>query len=88
VRKHQRLKEMSPARDHKDGQVVEGLIKDLSLSGSSIPGKARVSIDERLSLQLFVLGDSEPLTIDRASGDSDHERSPHGRYVKTPMSEV
>ena len=50
VRKHQRLKELIPVRYFKDGLVGEGLIKDLSLNGSSITGNARVSIEEKLNL--------------------------------------
>jgi len=64
VRKHQRLKELIPVRYYKDRLVGDGLIKDLSLNGSSITGNARVFIEERLILQLFVPGDPEPLTID------------------------
>ena len=67
VRKHQRLKELIPVRYYKDRLVGDGLIKDLSLNGSSITGNARVFIEERLILQLFVPGDPEPLLIDRAT---------------------
>lgn len=68
LRTHQRLKELIPVWYLKDGLVGEGLIKDLSLSGGYIAGNALVSfIGERLSLRLFVPGEPEPLTIDRAT---------------------
>ena len=68
VRKDQRLKELIPVRYLHGGLVGEGLIKDLSLNGSYITGNALVSfIGEILSLQLFVPGEPEPLTIDRAT---------------------
>ena len=45
----------------------EGIIKDLSLSGSYITGNAPVSVGMALALQIFVPGDPEPLLIDPAS---------------------
>ena len=43
----------------------EGIIKDLSLSGSYMTGNAQVSVGMALALQMFVPGDPEPLRIDR-----------------------
>ncbi|THJ12486.1 MAG: PilZ domain-containing protein [Nitrospira sp. CG24C] len=67
VRKNQRLKRLVPVRYLGDGIVGEGIIKDLSLSGSYITGNAAVSIGVVLALQIFVPGDPEPLLIDRAT---------------------
>jgi hypothetical protein len=66
MRKHQRLKELVPVQYRGDEMAGEGIIKDLSLSGSSITGNTRVSVGMALALQLFVPGDPEPLLIDRA----------------------
>ena len=44
----------------------EGLIEDLSLSGSHISGNAPVSLGMPLALQMFVPGDPNPLRIERA----------------------
>jgi PilZ domain len=67
VRKNQRLKRLVPVRYLGDGIVGEGIIKDLSLSGSYITGNAAVSIGAVIALQIFVPGDPEPLLIDRAT---------------------
>jgi hypothetical protein len=67
MRKHQRLKKLVPVRYLGDGIAGEGIINDLSLSGSYITGNAPVSIGMTLSLQMFVPGDPEPLLIDRAT---------------------
>ena len=45
----------------------EGIIRDLSLSGSYSTGNAPVSIGMTLSLQIFVPGDPVPLLIDHAT---------------------
>lgn len=66
MRKHQRLKKLVPVRYLRDGIVGEGIIKDLSLSGSYMTGNAPVSVGLALALQIFVPGDPEPLLIDRA----------------------
>jgi PilZ domain len=66
MRKHQRLKRLVPVRYLGDGMAGEGIIKDLSLSGSSITGNTRVSLGMVLALHIFVPGDPEPLLIDRA----------------------
>ena len=66
MRKHQRLKKLVPVRYLGDGIAGEGIIEDLSLSGSYITGNAPVSVGVALALQIFVPGDPEPLLIDRA----------------------
>lgn len=67
VRKNQRIKRLVPVRYLGDGIIGEGIIKDLSLSGSYITGNAAVSIGAVLALQIFIPGDPEPLLIDRAT---------------------
>jgi hypothetical protein len=67
MRKHQRLKKLVPVRYLWDGIAGEGMIEDLSLSGSYINGNAPVSVGMALALQIFVPGDPEPLLIDRAT---------------------
>jgi PilZ domain len=66
IRKHQRLKRLVPVRYLGDGMAGEGIIKDLSLSGSYMTGNAAVSVGMALALHMFVPGDPEPLLIDRA----------------------
>ena len=67
VRKNQRIKRLVPVRYLGDGIIGEGIIKDLSLSGSYIAGNASVSIGVVIALQIFIPGDPEPLLIDRAT---------------------
>ena len=67
MRKDQRLKKMVPVRYLGDGIAGEGIIKDLSLSGSYITGNVQVFVGMALALQIFVPGDPEPLLIDRAT---------------------
>jgi hypothetical protein len=67
VRKNQRIKRLVPVRYLGDGIIGEGIIKDLSLSGSYITGNAAVSIGAVIALQIFIPGDPEPLLIDRAT---------------------
>ena len=67
MRKGQRLKAFAPVRYRGDGIAGEGIIKDLSLSGSYMTGNAPVSVGMALALQMFVPGDPEPLLIDRAT---------------------
>lgn len=67
IRRNQRLKKLVPVRYLGDGITGEGIIKDLSLSGSHITGNAPVSVGMVLALQIVVPGDSEPLLIDRAT---------------------
>lgn len=67
VRKNQRIKRLVPVRYLGDGIIGEGIIKDLSLSGSYITGNASVSIGAVIALQIFIPGDPEPLLIDRAT---------------------
>lgn len=67
MRKNHRLKKLVPVRYLRDGVAGEGIIKDLSLSGSYITGNAPVSIGMELALQVFVPGDPDPLLIDRTT---------------------
>ena len=67
LRKGQRLKTFAPVRYRGDGIAGEGIIKDLSLSGSYITGNVPVSVGMALALQIFVPGDPELLLIDRAT---------------------
>lgn len=67
LRKSQRLKTFATMRYFGEGVAGEGIIKDLSLSGSYITGSARVSIGIELALQIVVPGDPVPLLIDRAT---------------------
>ena len=66
MRKNQRLKKMVPMRYLGDAIAGEGIIKDLSLSGSYVTGTVPVSVGMVLALQIFVPGDPVPLLIDRA----------------------
>ena len=66
MRKNHRLKKLVPVRYLGDGIAGEGIIKDLSLSGSYITGNVQVSAGAGLALQIFVPGDPVPLLIDRA----------------------
>jgi hypothetical protein len=66
-RKQQRLTRLVSVRYLRDGIAGEGLIDDLSLSGSYMTGNAPVSVGMALALQMFVPGDLEPLLIDRAT---------------------
>jgi hypothetical protein len=65
-RKHQRLTRLVSVRYLRDGVAGEGIIDDLSLSGSYMTGNTPVSVGMALALQMFVPGDPEPLLIDRA----------------------
>jgi hypothetical protein len=67
LRKGQRLKTFATVRYRGDGIAGEGIIKDLSLSGSYITGNRPVSIGMVLALQIFVPGDPELLLIERAT---------------------
>ena len=67
LRKGQRLKTFATMRYFGDGVAGEGIIKDLSLSGSYIIGNAPVSIGMVVALHIFVPGDPELLLIDRAT---------------------
>ena len=66
MRKNRRLKKLVPVRYLGDGIAGEGIIKDLSLSGSYITGNVTVSVGVALALQIFVPGDPVALLIDRA----------------------
>ena len=66
MRKNRWLKKLEPVRYLVDGIVAEGIIKDLSLSGSYITGNVTVSVGVTLALQIFVPEDPVALLIDRA----------------------
>ena len=66
MRKNRRLKKLVPVRYLGNGIAGEGIIKDLSLSGSYITGNVTVSVGVALALQIFVPGDPVALLIDRA----------------------
>ena len=87
MRKGQRLKAFAPVRYHGDGIAGEGIIKDLSLSGSYIIGNIPVSAGMVLTLQIFVPGDSELLLVDRATVTW-VKRSKFGVEFDTPQPEV
>jgi len=67
LRKSQRLKTFATMRYFGDGVAGEGIIKDLSLSGSYITGNRPVSIGMVLALHIFVPGEAELLLIERAT---------------------
>ncbi|MGH7219387.1 MAG: PilZ domain-containing protein [Nitrospiraceae bacterium] len=67
IRKGQRLKTFAPVRYRGDRVAGEGIIKDLSLSGSYIIGNKPVSVGMTLALRIFVPGDPELLLIDHAT---------------------
>lgn len=66
MRKNRRLKKLVPVRYLGDWIAGEGIIKDLSLSGSYITGNVTVSVRVTLALQIFVPRDPVALLIDRA----------------------
>jgi hypothetical protein len=66
-RKHQRLTRLVSVRYLREGLAGEGIINDLSLSGSYMTGNRPVSVGMVLALQMFVPGNPEPLLIDRAT---------------------
>jgi hypothetical protein len=67
MRKGQRLKTFATMRYFGDRVAGEGIIKDLSLSGSYIIGNVPVSIGMVLALHIFVPGEAELLLIERAT---------------------
>jgi len=67
LRKGQRLKTFATVKYRGDMIAGEGIVKDLSLSGSYITGNVPVSVGIELSLQMFVPGEPELLVIDRAT---------------------
>ncbi len=87
MRKGQRLKAFAPVRYRGDGIAGEGIIKDLSLSGSYIIGNVPVSVGMALALQIFVPGDPELLLVDRATVTW-VKRSKFGVEFDTPQPEV
>jgi hypothetical protein len=54
-RKQQRLTRLVSVQYRGDGMTGEGIIKDLSLSGSYMTGNAPVSVGMALALQMFLV---------------------------------
>ena len=67
MRKGQRLKTFATMRYFGSGVAGEGIIKDLSLTGSYITGNRPVTIGMVLALHIFVPGEAELLLIERAT---------------------
>ena len=67
LRKSHRLKTFATMRYFGEGVAGEGIIKDLSLTGSYITGNRPVTIGMVLALHIFVPGEAELLVIDRAT---------------------
>ena len=67
MRRQQWLTRLVSVQYFLDGIAGEGIIDDLSLSGSYITGNTSVSVGMVLALQIFVPWDPEPLLIDRAT---------------------
>jgi hypothetical protein len=67
LRKGQRLKTFATLRYFGDRVAGEGIVKDLSLSGSYITGNRPVSIGMVLALHIFVPGEAALLLIERAT---------------------
>jgi hypothetical protein len=67
MRKNQRLKKLAPVLYRGDRIAGEGMIEDLSLSGSYITGNTPVSVGMVLALQIYMPGDPEPVLIDHAT---------------------
>jgi hypothetical protein len=65
-RKQHRLTRLVSVRYRGDRFAGEGIIDDLSLSGSYMTGNTPVSVGMALALHMFVPGDPDPLLIDRA----------------------
>ena len=66
MRKNKRFKKLAPVRYVSDGVTGEGVLEDLSLTGSYITGKAPVSLGMVLELQILLPEDPDPLRIERA----------------------
>ncbi|MDF0642945.1 MAG: PilZ domain-containing protein [Nitrospira sp.] len=66
ARKDHRFRRLVPVRYLGVWMAGEGLIEDLSLSGSHINGNASVSLGMPLALQIFVPGDPNLLRVQRA----------------------
>ena len=66
MRKNHRFKKLVPVRYLGDGVAGEGLIEDLSLTGSSMTGNVAVCTGMALALQIFVPGDPDPILMQGA----------------------
>jgi hypothetical protein len=66
-RKHHRLKTFATLKYYGYKLAGQGIVKDLSQSGSCITGNVPVRAGMVLSLQIFVPGFPEPLQIERAT---------------------
>ena len=63
VRTGHRLKTFAPVRYRGDGIAGEGIIQDLSLSGSNIIGNTPVPVGKSLTLHIFVPRDPPELML-------------------------
>jgi hypothetical protein len=66
ARQHHRFRKLMPVRYLGVRIAGEGLIEDLSLSGSHVNGNTPVYLGMPLALQVFVPGDSSPVRVERA----------------------
>jgi len=87
LRKGQRLKTFTTAQYRGDRIAGEGIIKDLSLTGTHITGNKPVSVGMELALQIFVPGEPELLSIDHATVKW-VKRNEFGVDFDTPRPEV
>ena len=67
MRKGQRFKTFATVKYRGPRVAGEGIIKDLSLTGSYITGNVPVSVGTVLALEIFVPGDQDLLRIERAT---------------------
>jgi hypothetical protein len=67
IRKAQRLKTFTTVRYRGEKIAGEGIIKDLSVSGTNITGNKPVSVGMVLALKIFVPGEPELLSIEHAT---------------------
>ena len=67
MRKGQRFKTFATVKCRGPRVAGEGIIKDLSLTGSYITGNVPVSVGRVLALEIFVPRDQDLLRIERAT---------------------
>ena len=66
MRKGQRFKTFATVKYRGPRVAGEGIIKDLSLTGSYITGNVPATVRMVLALEMFVPGDPDPLQVERA----------------------
>ena len=66
MRKGQRFKTFATVKYRGPRVAGEGIIKDLSLTGSYITGNVPATVGMVLALEMFVPGDPDPLQVERA----------------------